>query len=95
MAIDLNTVKAHLRVDFISPEEDQLISLYIEAAKDAAELYIGSELPDPIPPSIEAGILMFVGTLYNTRQDTTETQRYSVPLAVERLWGSHRIHGVY
>lgn len=97
MAVELtlSLVKEHLRIDDLSTEEDQLLGLYLEAAKDSAALFIGSELPDPIPPSIQAGILMFVGTMYNTRQDVTETQRHAVPTAVERLWSVHRDHGVY
>lgn len=95
MAVNLDMVKAHLRIDGFD-DEDQILSLYLEAAQDAAALYIGWEtLPEEVPPSVEAGILMFVGTLYNTREDVTETKRYKVPMAVERLWAAHRDHGVY
>lgn len=93
--ITLELAKQQLRLDETDNSEDDLIQLYIDAATDAAALYIGIEsLPDPMPSSIEVGILMFIGTLYSARQDVTETQRYEVPQAIARLWGVHREHGV-
>lgn len=94
MSISLDLVKTHLRIDD-DTGEDELLQLYLDASTEAATQYIGIDsLPEPLPKSIEAGILMFIGTLYAARQDVTETQRHEVPQAITRLWGVYREHGV-
>lgn len=93
--IQIELVKQHLRLEPEFMDDNELIEVYIAAALESASLYIGQELEEPLSPSIKAGCLMFIGTMYTTRQDVTELQRHAVPTAVERLWNVHRTHGVY
>ncbi len=94
--ITLELVKEHLRLPAVTTE-DNILTLYIAASVDAASHHIGEPVVNDstMKPSIKAGCLLLIGTLYEARADTTELQRHIVPQTVERLWSAHRQHGVY
>ncbi|KDV01778.1 hypothetical protein AW15_17900 [Aeromonas sp. HZM] len=95
--ITLALVKEHLRLSPTDTSEDNILDLYLLASIDAATSHIGEPVVNDstMKPSIKAGCLLLIGTLYEARADTTELQRHIVPQTVERLWSAHRIHGVY
>lgn len=95
--ITLALIKEHLRLNPSDTSEDNIITLYMDAAIEAATIHIGEPVvnDETLKPSIKAGCLLLIGTLYEARADTSELQRYIVPQTVERLWSNHRIHGVY
>lgn len=81
--IELGVVKQHLRVE--GDHEDALVGVYLAAAVDAAERYLGRKLyvdqvpVDQVPedeeqglvitPSITAAILLITGHLYENREE--------------------------
>lgn len=80
--IDLALAKRHLRLDVDFVEEDEIIGLYLAAAQDAAEQFLGRKLyaegaalpaDDPnglvMPASVKAAILLTLGHLYGNRED--------------------------
>ncbi|MCF5882578.1 head-tail connector protein [Aeromonas veronii] len=74
-----------------------LVKISTKCAPALASHHIGEPVVNDstMKPSIKAGCLLLIGTLYEARADTTELQRHAVPQTVERLWSAHRIHGVY
>jgi uncharacterized phage protein (predicted DNA packaging) len=99
--IELGVVKQHLRVE--GDHEDALVEVYLAAAVDAAERYIGRKLyVDQVPedeeqglvitPSITAAILLITGHLYENREEviagTTATR---LPMASESLLWPYRL----
>lgn len=102
--IDLEVVKAHLRVDH--DDEDSLIQGYTDAALSAFEQWTnrklipeGEALPDPvgnaltISKAILQGALMLIGYWYANRESAIVTGSSSLtgmPLATRALWTPHR-----
>lgn len=100
--IDLDTVKAHLRVD--GDDEDSLIQGYTDAAISTFELWTnrkliaeGEPLPDPVGnalsfrKSIQQGALLLIGHWYASREVVvTGTIATELPMATNALWGPHR-----
>lgn len=66
-AVTLELAKAHMQVD--DSAEDELISLYIEAAEQRAGNYIGKPISDfdPIPADLKLAILRLVSFYYECR----------------------------
>jgi len=99
--IPLDIVKRHLRVE--GDHDDALVELYLAAAVDAAERYIGRPLyaervPDDvdsglvITPSITAAILLITGHLYENREEVvTGTIATRLPMASESLMWPYRL----
>lgn len=100
--IDLEVVKAHLRVD--GDDEDMLIQGYTDAAISTFELWTnrkliaeGDPLPDPVGnaltfrKSIQQGALLLIGHWYATREAVAVgTIATEMPLATQALWKPHR-----
>lgn len=100
--IDLDTVKAHLRVD--GDDEDGLIQGYTDAAISTFELWTnrkliaaGEPLPDPLgnalvfSKAIQQGALLLIGHWYATREAVAVgTIATEMPLATQALWKPHR-----
>lgn len=65
---DLNAVKEHLRVTHSM--EDALLTLYLNAAKDYAESFLGRKLDDfgELPPTVLSGLLVHTALLYESRE---------------------------
>lgn len=100
--IDLEVVKAHLRVD--GDDEDMLIQGYTDAALSTFDLWTnrkliaeGEPLPDPVGnalsfrKSIQQGALLLIGHWYATRETVvTGTIATELPMATQALWSPHR-----
>jgi len=92
----LDDVKLHLRVDH--DDEDDTISLYLDAAIGAVAEYLNADyddlVTDPDTPSpIKAAVLLAVGDLYANREAVVERQLFSNP-TYERLLNPYRVVGV-
>ena len=64
--VTLDEAKLHLRVD--QDFEDDYITSLILAAEGHVSMYLGDDLPDPMPASIKAAVLLLVGDLYENRE---------------------------
>lgn len=68
------TVRNHLRVD--DSNEDPLLGLYLDAACDEVELYIGTDFdPDPVPSLVQLGVLRTLAGFYEWRDTETKSER--------------------
>jgi hypothetical protein len=101
--IDLDVVKAHLKVDH--DDEDALIQAYMDAALSAFETWTNRKLidpagvlPDPVDnallmtPAIMQGALLLIGQWYVYREPvvSSNTQISELPMATSALWKPHR-----
>jgi uncharacterized phage protein (predicted DNA packaging) len=70
-AVSLDLAKAHMKVD--GTAEDELITLYIDAAETWAANYIGKPLADfdPVPADIKHAVLKLVSYYYEVRSLAT------------------------
>ncbi|KEQ08045.1 head-tail connector protein [Pseudorhizobium pelagicum] len=70
-ALSLDLAKQHMKVD--GTAEDDLISLYIDAAETWAANYIGKPLADfdPIPADVKHAVLKLVAFYYEVRSIAT------------------------
>lgn len=85
--VTLGEAKLHLRVD--QDFEDDYITSLILAAETHVSMYLGDDLPDPMPASIKAAVLLLVGDLYENRErqgdrTLTEGTAYTLLLAPYR-----------
>jgi uncharacterized phage protein (predicted DNA packaging) len=66
-AVSLDLAKAHMKVD--GTAEDELISLYLEAAETWCGNYIGKPLADldPVPADVKRAVLCLVSYYYEVR----------------------------
>lgn len=88
MAATLDQVKQHLRVE--GPFEDDMITVYLDAAKDYVAS-IGVDLDaDPLPPSITAAVLLLVGSFYENREAASDRAMFKVPFSVDALLAPYR-----
>ena len=100
--IDLDDVKAHLRVEH--GDEDAKIQGYTDAALSAFETWTnrtllaeGAALPDPvgnalhISKGIRQGALLLIGHWYaNAEAVAIGTIATQLPMATQALWQPHR-----
>lgn len=70
-AVTLELAKAHMKVD--NPAEDELITLYIDAAEQWAGNYIGKPISDlnPVPADVKLAILRLVSFYFECRSIAT------------------------
>lgn len=70
-AVSLDLAKAHMKID--GSAEDELITLYIDAAESWAGNYIGKPLADldPVPADVKLAILKLVAFYYEVRSLAT------------------------
>ena len=70
-AVSLDLAKAHMKVD--GTAEDELISLYIDAAETWAGNYIGKPLADldPVPGDVKLAVLKLVAFYFEVRSLAT------------------------
>ena len=68
MIFDLNTVKEHLRITHSL--EDGLLTVYMAAAVDFAETFLGKALAEfeTLPGTVLAGLLLHTALLYESRE---------------------------
>ncbi|ABR85316.1 TPA: head-tail connector protein [Pseudomonas aeruginosa] len=62
----LEEAKEHLRV--VHDLEDDLIQTYLDAALGHVQIYLGDDLPDPLPKPVEAAVLLLMADLYLNRE---------------------------
>ncbi|WP_341669082.1 head-tail connector protein [Alcaligenes sp. SDU_A2] len=92
MALTLERVKSHLRVD--DDYEDADILTMVEAAKDAALDYLNRDGFDgDMPPAVEAAILLQVGDLYTNRERQANGP-FHANRTYERLLAPYRVLAV-
>lgn len=85
--VTLDEAKLHLRVNHA--EEDNYLLSLILAAEGHVGVFLGDNLPDPMPAPVKAAVLLLVGDLYENRErqaDRTlsENTAYSLLLAPYR-----------
>lgn len=85
--VTLDEAKLHMRVDH--DDEDQYIEGLILAAETHIGMYLGENLPDPMPAPVKAAVLLLVGDLYENRErqgdrTLTEGTAYALLLAPYR-----------
>ncbi|QND20394.1 phage gp6-like head-tail connector protein [Rhizobium leguminosarum bv. viciae] len=70
-AVSLDLAKAHMKVDVTA--EDELISLYLEAAETWISNYIGKPISDfdPVPADVKIAVLKLVSFYYEVRSLAT------------------------
>ena len=99
--ISLEQAKMHLRVD--ASDEDSHIALFIGAAQEQVEGYLNRKVyeaeaeaqPDDDRPmvanfSVRAAMLLIIGDLYASREDSTDSVN-RFPQASRRLLDPYRI----
>ncbi|CUW88439.1 head-tail connector protein [Rhizobium pusense] len=79
IAVSLDLAKAHMQVD--NATDDEIITLYIDAAETWAGNYIGKPIADldPIPADVKLAILKLVAFYYEVR--SLATYGFSVDMA--------------
>lgn len=100
--LDLALAKQHLRIDG-DDAEDEIIGVYLDAAQDAAEQFLGrklyaedEELPadDPnglvMPASVKAALLLTLGHLYAHRESVVEGTMQEMPAGAQALLWPYR-----
>ncbi|MBB3568739.1 head-tail connector protein [Rhizobium sp. BK491] len=70
-AVSLDLAKAYMKVD--GTAEDELISLYLEAAETWCGNYIGSPIADldPVPADVKIAVLRLVSFYFECRNIAT------------------------
>lgn len=98
--IDLNEIKAHLRIEH--DLDDELLEVYADAALEAASNHIGKVWGDETTSNtvkftkgIKVGCLMFIGHLYANREIVSDIQQYEVPMTIKTLWNPYREPAIY
>ena len=85
--VTVDEAKLHMRVDHDA--EDEYIEGLILAAETHIGMYLGDDLPDPMPAPVKAAVLLLVGDLYENRErqgdrTLTEGTAYTLLLAPYR-----------
>ena len=85
--VTLDEAKLHMRVDHDA--EDEYIEGLILAAETHIGMYLGDDLPDPMPAPVKAAVLLLVGDLFENRErqgdrTLTEGTAYALLLAPYR-----------
>jgi len=85
--VTLDEAKIHLRVD--QDFEDGYITSLILAAEGHVSVYLGDDLPNPMPAPIKTAVLLLVGDLFENRErqgdrTLTEGTAYTLLLAPYR-----------
>ncbi|MGG7577344.1 head-tail connector protein [Rhizobium sp. Nf11,1] len=70
-AVSIELAKAHMKVD--DPAQDELISLYLEAAEKWCGNYIGKPITDlnPVPADVKIAILKLISFYFEVRSFAT------------------------
>lgn len=95
--IDLNEVKAHLRLDEDFDHEDTLLLGLIDASLEVCQTHIGRRFGDSLDftPAIRVGCLMYIAFLYENREIVSDVEKSEVPMTICALWSVYRYPGVY
>lgn len=98
--IDLDEIKAHLRIEH--DLDDELLTLYADTALEVAQNHIGKTWGESTAAEtvqftngIKVGCLMFIGHLYANRETVSDVQLYEVPFAIKALWNPYREVAIY
>ena len=78
MYITVESAKKHLNLDADFHDDDKLIEMYIQAAERVVSQHINRPLSKLcerndgiLPEQVQIGILMLVGSFYNSRESTS------------------------
>lgn len=87
---ELATAKLSLRVEPDDTFDDDLIKMYIKAARCDVIEQVGERIDDFFDKNavFDAAVLLEVGHLYNNRDATSVQQTYEVPVALYSLINS-------
>jgi hypothetical protein len=98
--ITLTDIKQHLRLD-LNPdsEADPELQRMLDAAMDHVSQYLNRPVPwtdessseDVFPASVQAGVLLIVGDLYENREGATNGSVITANPTVERLLHMYRV----
>lgn len=97
--VTLNQVKNHLRLCPNDADENDHLDLLIQAAVSHASQYLGRPVPwldkdgspVPVPPDVQAAVLLIIGDLYENREGVITGISVSVNPAVQNLLHFHRV----
>lgn len=64
--VTLAEARAHVRAE--GQDDDAMLQLYVDAAVDRVTKFIAQDIPTPVPASIKAAVLLYVGDLYEHRE---------------------------
>ena len=95
----LNQVKNHLRLYPNDADENNHLELLIQAAVSHASQYLGRPIPwpdkdgelVPVPPDVQAAILLIIGDLYENREGIVVGTIVAVNPTVQNLLHFHRV----
>jgi uncharacterized phage protein (predicted DNA packaging) len=91
-AVSLDLAKSHMKVD--GTAEDELISLYLDAAEMWAGNYIGQPIADldPVPADVKLAILKLISFYFEVRSLATfGLSAEMAPQGVTSLLDSYRL----
>ena len=98
--ITLPDIKLHLRLDLDPDSEtDPELQRLLDAAMDHASQYLNRPVPwtddesseEVFPASVQAGVLLIIGDLYENREGATNGSVIAANPTVERLLHMYRI----
>lgn len=106
--IELLTVKTHCRIDDDDTSEDDLLTIYIGAAKRHVETFTRRKLyatnTDPgyendedrllLEDDVRTAMLLLVGHWFANREAVSDKSLSEIPLAVNALLQPYKIYGV-
>ncbi|WP_333603001.1 head-tail connector protein [Pantoea eucrina] len=106
--IELLTVKTHCRIDDDDTSEDDLLTIYIGAAKRHVENFTRRTLyatnTDPgfesdedrllLDDDVRTAMLLLVGHWFANREAVSDKSLSEIPLAVNALLQPYKIYGV-
>ena len=97
--VTLEQVKSHLRLCPNDADENNHLELLIQAAVSHASQYLGRPVPwadkdgepVPVPPDVQAAILLIIGDLYENREGVVAGISVAVNPTVQNLLHFHRV----
>lgn len=96
MYISLAELKKHLNIDSSFTDDDTYLQSLEKAGEEVVSLYINRDLVDledenhNIPKSLMHAILLWVGSMYNTRESISTSSYTQVPGSFELLCDLYR-----
>lgn len=94
--ISLGEIKSHLNLDSDFTADDEYLDSLATAAEDVVSKYIDyplSQLEDAsgdIPRALKFAMLLWIGTIYNTRESVSSVNMSTVPHSLELLADLYR-----
>lgn len=99
--ISLSDIKAHLNLDSEFTDDDEYLESLATAAEDVVSKYIDyplSQLQDAegdIPRALKFAMLLWIGSIYNTRESVSSVSMSTVPHSLELLADLYRDYKLF